>query len=120
MVSGVNPPVDLYLTVGDRRRSFARTLQNADGSPVRLTGLTCMFRMVNTANKQVKVDDAPAVILEVEGDPATWGKVRYDWAAVDVDTPGNFWVWFIVADGVRLEHYPYDPHRFCIQFVATP
>ena len=113
--------VDLILTVGDRRRSFARTLENPDGTPLDLTGMTVAFRMVNAADNAVKINNAAAAVVT-----AAEGKVRFDWGATDVDTAGTYFVWFIVTDGAsKVETYPYnlgtpDLGWFKIQFVSRP
>ncbi|MBX9790183.1 MAG: phage baseplate upper protein [Pirellulales bacterium] len=88
------------LTVGDRLVPLRKQLVDRDGNPVDLTGSTVAFRMVNAAGT-VKINNAAAVI-----ESAATGEVRYDWAAGDVDTAGEFWGWFIRTQGGKTEHYP--------------
>ena len=70
--------------------SLADTI-TAGGAQVDLTGATVRFRMRPVGSSTLKVDQAAAVIT-----PAA-GTVRYDWQAVDVDTPGDYLGWWRVT-----------------------
>jgi BppU N-terminal domain len=61
------------------------------GVPVDLTGATVRFRMRDEAATTVKVDAAASVVN------ATAGQVRYDWAAPDVDTAGDYVAWWQIT-----------------------
>jgi hypothetical protein len=76
--------------VGDRNPSISEQI-TINGSPVDLTGAAVQFRMRALRSSVLKVDQ-PAVIVT----PAQ-GQVRYDWATVDLNTPGQYLVWWVVT-----------------------
>lgn len=87
---------ELLWFVGNRNPSITELLTYADGTPVNLTGKTVKFKMRLVGSATLKVNTAATVV-----DAAT-GSVRYDWAAIDVDTAGHYLVWWEVtttADG---------------------
>lgn len=51
-------------------------------------GATVSFKMRNADSDVLKVDAAADIISEAEG------KVRYQWDAADVDTPGEYYGWW--------------------------
>jgi hypothetical protein len=61
------------------------------GVPVDLTGATVRFRMRDEASTTVKTDAAATITN------ATGGQVRYDWAAPDVDTAGDYVAWWQIT-----------------------
>jgi hypothetical protein len=67
---------------------------------------TVAFRMVSVAGA-VKVDDAAAVVVS-RGSSTTNApaEVRYDWAAADVDTAGEYCGYFIRTSAGQTEHFP--------------
>ena len=94
-------------TVGDRIVSLSAKLCRPDGSPVVLDlADTVAFRMVSTAGV-VKIDDQAAAIVS-RGSSTTQApaEVRYDWAAADVDTSGEYVGWFIRTAAGVTEHFP--------------
>lgn len=116
---------DLTFTVGDRLRPARAILENADGTPIDLTGNTVIFRMIAATGGAAKVADQPAVVES----PATAGSVRYDWAAADVASADwsaselaakkkSYYGWFQRATGGKTETLP--PGRtYQIDFVLA-
>jgi hypothetical protein len=86
----------LLWMVGNRNPSITENLLYSDGTVVDLTGKTVKFKMRAVGSATLKVNTAAVVIS------APLGTVRYDWAALDVDTAGHYLVWWEVtttADG---------------------
>ena len=77
-------------SVGNRNPSISETI-TAGGVAVDLTGKTVRFKMRAVDSSTLKVDQ-PAVVVS-----AVAGTVRYDWAALDVDTAGEFLIWWEVT-----------------------
>lgn len=97
------------ITLGDRRRPAIAKLVTTDEAGVEIpvdlspVGTQVKFRMVLAKSPYtVKVNNAAAFIED-----AVNGKVRYEWQALDVDTKGEYFAWFIVLDPAGLpEHFP--------------
>ncbi len=88
-------------TVGDRLEPLRKQLLDRGGVPVNLSGATITFRMISRADGSVKIANAAAII-----ENAAEGRVRYEWAANDVNTAGDYWAWFIRSNGSTVERYP--------------
>lgn len=94
-----------YINRGDTGRPIRMRLTGGDGTPQDLTGTTVMFRMrENVVGGLLKIDDAPAVIVD-----ALEGRVRYDWAAADLDTIAEYRAWWIVDVGGQQISFPAAP-----------
>jgi hypothetical protein len=78
--------------VSNRDPSITENLTYTDGTVVDLTGKTVKFKMRALNSAVLKVNAAATVV----GAP-TNGDVRYDWAALDVDTGGRYLVWWEVT-----------------------
>jgi hypothetical protein len=76
--------------VGNRSPSLFGTIL-IDGIAVDLTGSTVKLQMREVSSATLKVDTLATVIS------ALAGTVRYDWAALDVDTAGNYVAWWRVT-----------------------
>lgn len=82
--------------VGDRNPSITDTV-TVNGVAQDLTGKTCRFKMRLIGSSTLKVDQA------VSNVPGVDGVLRYDWAAVDVDTAGFYVVWWEVTTGGKVQ-----------------
>ena len=97
-------------TLGDTAVSVYAKLyrpSSSGPSPVVLgVADTVAFRMIDSAGA-AKVSDAAATVVDV-GSSTTGeaAEVRYDWAAGDVDTAGDYVAWFIVTSAGATEHFP--------------
>lgn len=90
----------LRITQGTRSPSVTDTL-TVDGVAFDLTGSTVRFRMRAVGSAVLKVD-SPATIVS-----AAAGTVRYDWAAVDVDTPGDYLAWWqVTLPSLKVQDHP--------------
>ena len=81
------------------------------GDPINLSTSSFQFRMISKSTGAVKVNNATAIIEDADN-----GAVRYDWAAADVDTAGEYWGWFIqieTASG-RKARFPVDGKNLLI------
>lgn len=98
---------------GNRSPSLTDTI-SIDGVPFDLTSSTVKLKMRAEGSSTLKVDTAATIVT-----PAA-GTVRYDWAALDVDTAGDFLFWWEVTTAgktqdtpefeiVFLEHAPLAP-----------
>jgi len=110
--------------VGDTLRSLLADLYERDGKTPIVLGAaeTVAFRMVKISDASVKVDNQVAVIV-TRGSASTLtpAQVRYDWAAGDVDTSGEYAGWFIRTSAGATEHFPIQDHsdpEFKIIFYA--
>jgi hypothetical protein len=79
--------------VGNQNPSITETIRNDDGTPHDLTGQTVRFRMRPVGSSTLKVDQSATIVAP----PGVNGQVRYDWQAADVDTPGQYLVWWQVT-----------------------
>lgn len=84
------------------------------GQPIDVSTSSFQFRMIAKDTGTVKVNNAACVIED-----ATGGAVRYDWAAADVDTAGEYWGWFIQNEisSSRKARYPVDGKKLAISIV---
>jgi hypothetical protein len=83
--------------LGDRDPSLTDTLNDDTGAALNLTGGTVRFKMRAFGSSTLKVDAAATIVS------ASAGTVRYDWAALDVDTEGFFIGWWEVTLAGRVQ-----------------
>lgn len=76
----------------------------ANGAPRDLSASTFTFRMVSATDvTAVKVAAGACVIEDAVG-----GVVRYDPAAADVDTAGEYYGWFVEMQNSKTDRWPKD------------
>jgi hypothetical protein len=89
----------LEIYVGNRSPSLSDVIR-VGGEPIDLTACSVRFRMrLEGAAAGVLKVDSVASIVQTGVDPnfVDKGAVRYDWAALDVDTVGDYRGWWVVT-----------------------
>lgn len=104
---------DVYLTQGNRSPALALTLQDAAGAVSLAAAVAVRVRMWPEGGTALKVD---AAAVPDPDQTANKGKVTYAWQAIDVDTPGSFFLTAEVtwADG-STTMFPNDSTYFTVQ-----
>lgn len=77
--------------VGDRNPSITETI-TVDGVAQDLSSSTVKFKMRAAGSSTLKVNAAASFVTD-----GTDGQVRYDWAALDVDTAADYLAWWEVT-----------------------
>lgn len=89
-------PDRLVWYTNDRNPSITETI-TVDGSPFDLTSSTVKFKMRAVGASTTTVNASATVVS------AGAGTVRYDWAAADVDTAGEYLVWWEVTTSGKVQ-----------------
>lgn len=80
----------IELFVGQRSPSLTDTI-TVDDAAFNLTGSSVKLRMRLESSSTLKIDAAATIVN------AATGQVQYDWAALDVDTQGDYAAWWHVT-----------------------
>src|SRR5512146_596227 len=80
--------------VGNLDPSITETI-TSDGAPVDLSASTVKFKMRAVGSSTLKVDRAATIVN------AAAGEVRYDWTGTDMDTAGDYLVYWEVTTGTK-------------------
>jgi hypothetical protein len=107
-----NEPCELARVVGNRE-AIGVTLKDLTGAVVDLTGRTIVFRMVALSDGSVKVNNAAATIDDAED-----GEVSYTPTASDVDTAGDYAMYFLDTTSVPHKRWPYDGAVWLLRLVS--
>ena len=83
--------VDFTIKENDTSPVIQRTLTDAAGTAVNLTGSSVVFKMYDQMRTTQVVSSAATL------DDAANGVVSYTWLAADTDVPGWYWVEFEVT-----------------------
>lgn len=95
----------------------AQLRQKVNGvwTPVDLTGKTVSFKMTDYLGADVVAETSTHVTVVDEAD----GLVKYDFQEGDIETPGTYYAWFFVYDGVEKDSYPSNGREFVIRVFST-
>lgn len=85
--------IDKVIVTKDNRSPSVFDTIMVDDAILDLTGSTVKFRMRKIGTSTLKVDAAASLV----NSPGTDGQVKYDWAAADVDTQGEYRAWWHVT-----------------------
>jgi len=97
---------DFVLKKGDLLPVIIRTLKDAAGAAVDLTGTTCKFIMRRVGASAPKVNTAAVVDPDQVNNK---GKVSYTWVGTDTDTAGVYEAeWQVTFSGGKAETFPND------------
>lgn len=109
--SGAMSPADFFLKVGDTEDALEAIIKR-DDQPLDLTGYTVNFQMRRETLLTSKID-APAV---PDADQVTnKGKVRYEFADVDVDEAGTYLGEFKLTKAGKTSTYPNGENYIVIE-----
>ena len=108
-------PFDQRFTISEDARLPDLEIQLLDNNvAVDLTGATVTFSMENADTGALKVDAAAAVLSD-----ATAGKVKYQWAAADVDTPADYFGQFKITVSSKDYLIPNNDDQALVVTIAT-
>lgn len=96
--------VDFHIVEDARLPSLEVTVFDANGV-MDLSGATSPVFYMSRPGTAAKVNGTAATIVN-----ASEGKLRYDWAALDVDTPGDWYGQFAVTLNSKVLRIPSDGH----------
>lgn len=89
---------DITVVSSDTAPSIFGTLSDTNGA-INLTGASVKFQMRPATDRRFTVDAAATIVT-----PLT-GSVRYDWAAGDLATPGDYVMrWQVTLIGGAVQH----------------
>jgi len=91
---------DVNMVADDRLPSLEVACYDANGA-VNLTGASAVVFHLQAADGSKKIDGTAATISSTSP-----GRLRYDWAADDLDTAGTYKAWFTVTVNSKAWSFP--------------
>ena len=90
----IEPIFIIQTSAAAQEAVLAQILYKSTETAIDISGATITFNMVNTVTRERKINASGTGVTITD---AANGKVKYDWQAGDLDTPGVYHVYFHVT-----------------------